>query len=249
MLRRGIHSELFLLAYVKPDTGYRIAQKHQDTTKRPDTSKTSKALNRLEKANYIILKNNKYHPNIEKLSCDLAEYLNSEAIELDETESKFIKDLLTQNPFSTILGQDVLYRMLIQSTKIHHIDALKVISNHIGMICTFYLMPKKNDEKTVTNKTKNKTISKLSKELHVDVQKVNETVKKLIKGSKSVRNKKMNSVNDFGSFMKSFILASTILDKTSIVTLEKLEHLWEQHDGFEIGTMKKNFVNESIDSK
>ena len=56
-----------------------------------------------------------------------------------------------------------------------------------------------------------------------------------LKGSKSIRKKKMETVNYFGDSMKSLIVGSKILDKASIQTLEKLENLWEWHDGFEAG--------------
>lgn len=70
-----------------------------------------------------------------------------------------------------------------------------------------------------------------------------------IRGSKSIKKKKPNSVNDFGNFVKSLILGSVILEKVSTSTLEKLEKLWEQHDGFQVGTsMYENLVNKSIDS-
>lgn len=235
LLRRGIHSELFLLAYDKPDTGYGIAQRHQDTEKRPDTSKTSKALERLEKADYLYLKNKKYHPNVEKLSNDLLEYLDSEGIELDSVESNLIGEILEQNSFFMLLGMDILHRILTQTARIHHIDALQVISNHIGMMCTFYLMPKKNNKKLITDKTKRKSVSQISKELDVDAQKINDMMKKSIKGSKSTRKKKMEVVNNVGEHMKSLILGSKILDKASVSTLEKLENLWEQHDGYMAG--------------
>jgi|APSaa5957512535_1039671.scaffolds.fasta_scaffold107946_1 hypothetical protein len=236
LLRRGIHSELFLLAYVMPDTGYGIAKRHQDTKKRPDTSKTGKALERLEKADYLYLKNKKYYPNIEKLSYDLLEYLDSEGIELDVVESKLIKEILEQNSFFMLLGMDTLYRILTQPTRIHHIDALQVISNHIGMMCTFGLIPEKNNKKTI-NKTKRKSISNISKELDTDIQIINKKMETSIKGSKSIRKKKMESVNNLGNSIKGLILGSNILDKASTSTLKKLENLWDGHDGFEAGML------------
>ena len=247
LLRRGIHSELFLLVYAQPDTGYGIAKRHQNTTKRPDTSKTSKALERLEKANYITLKNKKFHPNLEKLAYDLLEYLDSKDIQLDEIESKFIKDLLKQNSFFMILPQDVLYRILTQPPRIHHIDALQVICNHIGMMCTFFLMPKKDNKQVTTNATRRKTILQISDELDADILNVSDEMQTKIKGSKVTRKKKMETVNAFGSFMKSFILGSTILDKIPVSTLEKLENLWEQHEGFQIATLRPNNIKSLLD--
>ncbi|MGY5149066.1 MAG: hypothetical protein ACW9W3_03300 [Candidatus Nitrosopumilus sp. bin_68KS] len=235
LLRRGIHSELFLLAYDKPESGYGIAQRHQDTTKRPDTSKIGNALDRLVTANYLHIKNKKYHPNFEKLSEDLFGYLSSKRVELYEHESKILKEMVKQNFIFLFLGKDVLYRMLIQPLRIHHIDALDVISNHIGMMCTFYKMLKNKNSVIISDEAKRKSISKISEELDDEISNVNEDMKKSFKGSKSIKKQKMSALDGVNSLMKSLILTSKILDKSTIETVEKLGNLWDQRDGFQIG--------------
>jgi hypothetical protein len=235
LLRHGIHSELFLVAYSHPDTIYGIAKRHQDTENRPDTSKTGKALEKLEKAGYLYSKNKKYHPNIERLSKELSEYLSLEEINLTDREFTYIQQLLTKNDFFILLYNDVLYRILTQPPRIHHIDALQVICNNIGMMCTFFMMARKNNEQIVTAETKRKSISKISDELDKDIETVYKKMKYSVKGSKSIRKKKMNTVTHINNSMKSYILGNVILDKFQTETLEKLANLWEQHDGFQAG--------------
>lgn len=235
LLRHGIHSELFLLAYSKPDTIYGIAKRHQDTEKRPDTSKTGIALDKLEKAGYLYLKNKKYHPNIERLSKELSEYLSLQEIELDDHEFTYIQQLLTENDFFMLLSMDVLHRILTQPPRIHHINALQVICNNIGMMCTFFMLSKKNNEKIITDETKMKSILKISDELDKDIAPIYKKMEQTIKGNKSLRKRKMNTVSHINNSMKSYILGNIVLDKFQISTLEKLEKLWEWHDGFQAG--------------
>lgn len=235
MLRRGIHSELFLLAYAKPESGYGIARRHQDTIRRPDTSKTSKALDRLEESGYLYLKNKKYYPNFEKLSYELFRYLNSKDIKLDEIESKFFKRLIEENLFFMFLGQDTLYRILIQPTRIHHIDALQIICSHVGMMCTQIARSRKMNISILTEDAKRKSISKISEEFDIDILDANKEIETIFKGSKFIRKKKIDAAKSIDDPMKSLVLGIAILEKAPLSMLEKLEHLWENHDGFKIG--------------
>jgi len=51
----------------KDPSGYRLAQVVQNKTGRPDTSKTYDVLERVTGARYLVEKNEKFYPNLEKL--------------------------------------------------------------------------------------------------------------------------------------------------------------------------------------
>ena len=53
MIEKGLASELFLLAFLIPDSGYGLAQRLQNTTRTPNTSKIYPVLNKLVKAKYL----------------------------------------------------------------------------------------------------------------------------------------------------------------------------------------------------
>lgn len=247
LLRRGIHSELFLMAYVMPNTGYRISQMLRQTDKRPDTSKTNPALKKLENAGYVVFKNKKYHSNLDRVLKEMKLFLDSKSIFLDEYEMKFLSNLLGENFFSMFVGADAIIRILSQPSKIHHIDALEVICNNVGMMCTFALQTrKKNPENDTTMK---KSVSGISKELDGEILLINEKMEKSTKGSKSVKKRKMSAIDSLNSIMKSFILESIILEKTNTSTLEKLEVLWDQRTGYMIGSQSSTLAFDILNAQ
>jgi len=136
LLRKGLTSEYFLASFLEKDpSGYRLAQVVQDKTGRPDTSKTYDVLERLTDSRYLVEKNEKYYPNLERLvdtidSSSLREW--QEHFDLDEKET-FVK-MLQNREFFKIVSDEILQQIHGQQNRVHSIDALEIIANKIGLL-------------------------------------------------------------------------------------------------------------------
>ena len=136
LLRKGLTSEYFLASFLEKDpSGYRLAQVVQNKTGRPDTSKTYDVLERLTGARYLVEKNEKFYPNLEKLidtidSNPLQKW--QEPLDHDERET-FVK-ILQNREFFKIVSDEILNQIYSQPNRVHSIDALETIANKIGLL-------------------------------------------------------------------------------------------------------------------
>lgn len=234
MLRKGLTSELFYLAFLIPDSGYALAQRSQGTKKTPNTGKTTPALRKLVKAGYLIRKEKKLYPVPEKLADAIINYLEDEIeVTLEDIEKRILKNMLSENMFFLFVGFDVFQEIEERPMNSHKIDALKNIADKIGFISALMLESKK---KSGTNIPVNqKSFEQIQQELEEFVQNTNKTMETKVKGRKSIRNKKMDSVSILNNAMKSFIMMGVLFDKIPNETIEKFANLWSQYQGFQIG--------------
>lgn len=237
MLRKGLTSELFFLAFLVPETGYTLAQRLQGTKKTPNTSKTTLALKKLEKDGYLRREEDgKYHHVPEKLVRELIDYLkNEQETILDEKEKRILRNLVSENYFFIFAAHDVIHKMIDRPKGIHDLDTLKTISDKIGFISALILESKKkrgDSNKPIINQSFEKNQEDLAK----FVVETNKMMEAKIKGKKSVRNKKMKSVNILNNVMKSMLMIGILFHKVPDTTIEKFACLWAQYDGFRFGT-------------
>lgn len=234
MLRKGLTSELFYLAFLMPDSGYALAQRSQNTKKTPNTSKTGPALKKLENAGYLRREEGKWYPNPERLSSDIIEYLEEEiGIALDGEEEKILKKMFTESIFFMFVGFDIFQEIEDRPKNSHNVDALKYISDKIGLISAVMLESKKKAG-NLTPKN-NKSFEQIQKELDESIKDINNKMETKIQGKKSVRNKKMESIDLLNKGVKSFIMMAILFDKIPNETIEKFAFLWSQYLGFQIG--------------
>ena len=142
LLRKGLTSEYFLASFLEKDpSGYRLAQVVQNKTGRPDTSKTYDVLERLTDSRYLVEINEKYYPNLEKLtdtidSTPLQDWQQS----IDPDEKDTLVGMLQNREFFKIVSGEILDEMHNQPNRVHSIDALRIISNKIGLLTTAILL-------------------------------------------------------------------------------------------------------------
>lgn len=259
LLRHGLSSEVFLLAYYLPDSGFGIAKRYErirkmpSTTpnidaypnfptksKRPATAKISQELKKLVSDDYLVLKDRKYRANFERLTVDIESRLNLLDIILDSAEKIFLYRLLQQNYFFTFSSFDTLYEIKTQPKRIHHIDAIEEFCNKIGMFCTVALHSKENESDKLQPNS-GKTIEQINEELEEITKSINTEF--LRKYKKSMRKNKQLAINLTSYTMKSLIVSVIILNRLPLSTAKKLAPLWDQSYGFKIGVMMSEFAN------
>ena len=136
LLRKGLTSEYFLASFLEKDpSGYRLAQVVQDKTGRPDTSKTYDVLEKLTDSRYLVEKNEKYHPRLERLvdtidSNPLWKWQES----FDPDEKETFVNMLQNREFFKIVSDEILGQIHNQPNRVHSIDALEIITNKIGLL-------------------------------------------------------------------------------------------------------------------
>ena len=136
LLRKGLTSEYFLASFLEKDpSGYRLAQVVQDKTGRPDTSKTYDVLERLTDSRYLVEKNEKYYPRLERLvdtidSNPLWKWQES----FDPDEKETFVNMLQNREFFKIVSDEILDQIHNQPYRVHSIDALEIIANKIGLL-------------------------------------------------------------------------------------------------------------------
>ncbi len=137
LLRKGLTSEYFLASFLEKDPSrYRLGQIVQNTHGKPPNSKNLySVLDELEDAKYIVEKNEKCYPNLERL----VDTINSTQIRqwqesLDSDEKQILLGMLQNREFFKVVSDEILQYMHGQPARIHHIDALDTITNKIGLL-------------------------------------------------------------------------------------------------------------------
>jgi hypothetical protein len=238
-----------------PDSGYSLAQRLQNTKKTPNTSKIYPVLNKLVKAGYLKKENGKYVHNVKTLVEDIKWVLESSNFPLIDAEVKILRNILANTTFFTILSSDIIQQMQNRPKGEHEINALQVICNKIGMLACIHQYHTQNKSEfdtvsklqSVSNTNMGKSFEKVSEELK---EFSNEVIKKMdhtIKGSKSVKQSKLNAIELIGNTLVSMILIGNVFEKIPNDTLRKFTLLWDQYNGFQLGMLISYSSNNKID--
>jgi len=144
LLRKGLTSEYFLASFLEKDPSrYRLTQVVQNKTGRPDTSKSYDVIEKLTDSHYLVEKNEKHYPNLEKLvdtidSNPLRDWQES----LDPDEKETLVGMLQNREFFKVVSGEILADIHNQPYRIHTIDALEIIANKIGLLTVAILLYK-----------------------------------------------------------------------------------------------------------
>ncbi|MGI0046759.1 MAG: hypothetical protein ACREBB_06175 [Nitrosotalea sp.] len=250
MIESGLSSELFLLAFLIPDSGYRLAQRLQNTKSTPNTSKIYPNLNKLVASGYLIKKDNKFVHNPDRLVEDIAVYLESKGHDITNDEIKIIRNILTNGTFFNILSVDIITYMQQRPTRIHEINALEVFCNKIGMLASLTWVRKMNKpEPMFTTAILGQSFDKFHQDLTESTDEIMDNMYPKIRGSKSIKEKKMDGIELINETMKSMLMIGFILEKIPERTIKKFCLLWDQFSGFRSGVIFSSIVNRKIDMK
>lgn len=255
MIRTGLSSELFLLALLKPDSGYGLAKRLQNTDKTPSTGKIYPVLKSLTTEKYLKYNSDKkkYFPNINKVVSDIVDVMHSKNKSLDGDEIKLLNLMLDRRDFLNALSDDVLVQLNKQPKGIHKIDALSVFCNKIGMLSAFFSFSKQYDPRYVKTLSgyEERTIveilamfEKFGKEWEkIDNEPIDEKFNEIMIQSKIPLDIIKPVFDVILSAFKSMpsIVAMIIAPQN---TLEKLSNLWDQYEGFKLGTHMALAVND-----
>lgn len=246
MLESGLSSELFLLAYAYPNSGYKYAQIIQNTAKMPNTSKIYPILQELKDKDYLILKNDKYYPNTVRLFEEITKHLSKNKYEFSETELKHIKNIALNREFFLFLLPDVIDLIQNQEKRVHNINALEYICEKIGYFASSYLLLKSHfpDIGKINHQNTEyyKSIEQISTELDDSLLEITEKMSKSIGGRKSIKKKKMKTVDLLSQSIKALILYNVIFSKIPDETIKKISTMWKQTGGFDIAIDLFEFI-------
>ena len=145
LLRKGLTSEYFLASFLEKDPSrYRLAQVVQNKmVGKPETSKSYGVIEKLTNAHYLVEKNERCYPNLEKLvdTIDSSSLRNwQEPLEPDEKDT--LVGMLQNREFFKVVSDEILEEMHNQPFRIHKIDALETIANKIGLLTTAIILYK-----------------------------------------------------------------------------------------------------------
>ena len=153
LLRKGLTSEYFLASFLEKDpSGYRLAQVVQNKTGRPDTSKTYDVLERLTDSRYLVEKNEKYYPRLERLVDTIdSNPLRNWQEPFDPDEKETFVNMLQNREFFKIASDEILDQIHNQPNRVHSIDALETIANKIGLLTAAIVLYRTFAPHIVTN--------------------------------------------------------------------------------------------------
>lgn len=233
VLRKGLSSELVLMAFLMPDSGYKFGQRLQNTKRVPNTSKIYPALENLVKAGYLTYDKNKYHHNPAKITEDLIDYLKYYDVLVEENEKKILENILTSGIFFNILSEDVYVELDTRQGRSHGVDALEFFRNNIGLLCTMFSHLKKSNLQP--DLQIQESFGKVNENMSSLVEQINETMHTNLEARASFKKKKLDSIDRVANLMKSMVLLTVAFQKLPDETLEKFAYLWDQHQGFVYG--------------
>lgn len=143
LIRSGLASEYFLLAFLEPRSAYKLGQIIQNTTGKPDSSMITPHIDALKKSGYLFgEKGEKLSPNLDKLISEINVILSQKHIPLDKKESDFLLSVLQDRTFFQIVTNEIIRDIQNQPFRIHNIDALSIISEKLGFISSMFLLIK-----------------------------------------------------------------------------------------------------------
>lgn len=247
LIRTGLTSELFLLAFFRPDTAYVFAQRLQNTKTKPNTGKIYPAIKSLTNAGYLKHFENKFYPNYTKLISDINKELKKKNKSLKEDEVKIIELILKHGQIFWILSFNALQKLIKQKNGVHKVDALQTICDIIGEWATIWLFKREreaNIKKSISKleiSSYQKFVSifnELDKELSDIPTKLNLKMEQYITDKKNEFDKLSNNELEFIKDGRNFIRSIPSFIVFGLVpknTLRKMSMLWTQHDGFNLG--------------
>ena len=144
MIRSGLTSEYFLLAFLEPRSAYKLGQIVQNTTDKPDSSMMTPHINALKNSDYLLgEKKEKLSPNLTKLISEInTTFLSQKQDMLDKNESDLLVSLLRDRTFFQLVSKEITQDIQGQQFRTHNIDALKIISDKLGLIAAMFLLLK-----------------------------------------------------------------------------------------------------------
>ena len=145
LLRKGLTSEYFLASFLEKDPSrYRLAQVVQNKmVGKPETSKSYGVIEKLTDAHYLVEKNERCYPNLEKLVDTIdSSSLRTWQEPLDPDEKYTLVGMLQNREFFKVVSDEILEEMHNQPFRIHNIDALETIANKIGLLTTAIILYK-----------------------------------------------------------------------------------------------------------
>lgn len=250
MIESGLPSELFLLAFLIPDSGYGLAQRLQNTKSVPNTSKIYPVLRKLVASGYLVKRDGKFAHNPDRLVEDIMVYLESKGHDIANDELKIIRNLLTNGMFFNILSADILLYMQKRPTGLHEINALEVFCNKIGMLASLTWMRKKNEsEQMFTTAVLSQSFEKFHQNLTTSTDEIMNSMYPKIRGSKSIKERKTDGMELLMETMKSMLMIGFIFEKIPEQTMKKFCLLWDQFSGFRLGMILSSITNRKIDMK
>jgi hypothetical protein len=186
---------------------------------------------------------------------DIKWNLESSHYPLTENEVKILRNILTNTTFFNIISADIIQHMQYRAKGEHEINALQVICNKIGMLACTYQYCFKNKSKfnikselqSTSNPSINQSFEKISEELKKLGDNAIEDMRYTLKGNKSSRQSKLNTIELIGNTMISMILIGIVFEKISEDTLHKFTLLWDQYQGFQFGMFYSYATNNKID--
>lgn len=133
-----------MLAFLEPRTAYKLGQIVQNTTGKPDSSMITQHINALKKSGYLLgEQGEKLSPNIAKLISEInTTFLSQKQDMLDKSESDLLVSMLQDRTFFQIVTNEITRDIQGQSFRTHNIDALKIISEKLGLIASTVLVVK-----------------------------------------------------------------------------------------------------------
>lgn len=144
LIQSGLTSEYFLLAFLEPRSAYKLGQIVQNTTGKPDSSMITQHIKALKKSNYLFgEKGEKLSPNLAKLISEInTTFLSQKQDMLDKNESDLLVSMLQDRTFFQIVTNEITRDIQDQPFRTHNIDALKIISEKLGLIASMFLLIK-----------------------------------------------------------------------------------------------------------
>ncbi|MCE9653280.1 MAG: hypothetical protein K8Q89_09570 [Nitrosarchaeum sp.] len=250
ILRNRLSHKLFLEIFLRPASGYKLAQIVQNTTKTPNTKSVYRVLKNLTEQDYVIYENQKYHHNPTKLTKELVTYLKSKDISFTSNETNSLLYLLSSTRFF------IYFREFIakdnQKNKISN-NVLEEISNIVGMFSAIlYHGMETSVSKPLPVKI---SLEKAFERQTIIANGLPEKISKIVRGSKSERKAQQKYLEELYLFLLSFSFLFVVQEKIPKKSLEKFAQLWDQYEGFKIGIrvgkidFKNNPLTKLFDSK
>lgn len=151
IITSGLTSELFLLAFLKEDSGYALGSRLQNR-KNPDMSKVYPALTALTQSKHLKhyyddgdKSKRIYYVNRKKLTEEITKVLAERGKSLNKDESEALEKLYEPVRWVQTYSSSIINKIHKQSKGIHHVSALEEIYTQIGFLASMFLLREQTD--------------------------------------------------------------------------------------------------------
>jgi len=142
LLRKGVTSEYFLVAFLKTKSAFGLGQIIQKRSA-INPKNLYPHIDKLKDTGYVLEKDKKIYPNLRKLVKIInAEFLITKDMALTEKEEKFLVSVFENRQFFEKMSNDLIRTITRQKNRVHQIDALEIISDKIGFFASIFLLSK-----------------------------------------------------------------------------------------------------------